>query len=73
MYFDNLTIAGIVAASLVAFVPLVFGREILRVEDDQSADGSRGSEDPASKQEQKTRSATPNNDATVGDDLLGVR
>jgi hypothetical protein len=31
MYFDNLTMAGIVAVSLYAFLPLLFGRETLRV------------------------------------------
>lgn len=37
MYFDNLTIAGTLAVSLYALLPLLFGKEFLRVhEDDES-------------------------------------
>jgi hypothetical protein len=40
MYFDNLTIAGILAAALYAFLPLLFGRETLHVEEDTDDDRS---------------------------------
>ena len=36
MYFDNLTIAGLAVASLTALLPLVFGRETLRVREDDT-------------------------------------
>lgn len=50
MYFDNLTIAGIVAVSLYALLPVLFGKEILRVEDDTAESGrpsAHGSDDIA--------------------------
>ena len=34
MYFDNLTIAGILVVALYGLLPLLFGREIIRVEED---------------------------------------
>ena len=34
MILDNLTIAGLLAAGLCALLPLLFGREFLKVEDD---------------------------------------
>ena len=39
MYIDNLTIAGVVVASLYGLLPLFFGRKLLRVdEDDEDTD-----------------------------------
>ena len=35
MYFDNLTIAGLVAATLTALIPFLFGREMIRVREDE--------------------------------------
>ena len=35
MYFDNLTIAGILMVAPYALLPLLFGREMLRIADDQ--------------------------------------
>lgn len=35
MYFDNLTIAGILMVAPYALLPLLFGRELVRVADDQ--------------------------------------
>lgn len=35
MYFDNLTITGLLAAGLYLLLPLLFGREILRVEEQE--------------------------------------
>ena len=32
MYIDNLTLAGLAAASLYLFIPFLFGREVLCVE-----------------------------------------
>jgi hypothetical protein len=37
MYIDNLTIAGILVVIPFALLPLLFGREILRVEEDDDA------------------------------------
>jgi hypothetical protein len=34
MYFDNLTLAGIAVVAVYALLPFVFGREMLRVEED---------------------------------------
>lgn len=34
MFLDNLTIAGLLAAGFFALLPLLFGRESLKVEDD---------------------------------------
>ena len=39
MYIDNLTIAGILAASIYGLLPMLFGREFLRVEDDEGETG----------------------------------
>jgi hypothetical protein len=36
MYFDTLTIAGILMVAPYALLPFLFGRELLRVADDQS-------------------------------------
>jgi hypothetical protein len=46
MYFDNLTIAGLVTAGLYLLLPLLFGRELVRVEEE--SDPSSRSERPAS-------------------------
>jgi len=46
MYFDNLTIAGIAAASLYALLPLLFGRETLRVKEDRDALANRYTREP---------------------------
>jgi hypothetical protein len=40
MYFDNLTIAGILVASAYGLLPLLFGRELWRVAED-GADAER--------------------------------
>ena len=38
MFFDNLTIAGLVVATVTAMLPFFFGKEMIRVqEDDKSA------------------------------------
>lgn len=34
MYFDNLTLAGIAAVTVYGLLPFLFGREMLRVEED---------------------------------------
>ena len=34
MFFDNLTIAGLVVATVTALLPLFFGRELIRVQTD---------------------------------------
>lgn len=34
MYFDNVTIAGLAVAFLTALLPLLFGKEALRVQED---------------------------------------
>jgi hypothetical protein len=34
MYFDSLTIAGLAVASVTAILPLLFGREMIRVQED---------------------------------------
>jgi hypothetical protein len=39
MYVDNLTIAGILVVSFYALLPLLFGREFLRVEDEEADAG----------------------------------
>jgi hypothetical protein len=39
MYFDNLTIAGITVATVTALLPLLFGREALRVAEEPGSDG----------------------------------
>ena len=36
MYFDNLTIAGIAVALMTALLPLLFGKEALRVVEDEA-------------------------------------
>lgn len=36
MYFDNLTIAGVLVAAAYALLPLLFGREFWRVADDDA-------------------------------------
>ena len=36
MFFDNLTVAGVAIVSLYGFLPLLFGREFIRVEDDKT-------------------------------------
>lgn len=65
MYLDNLTIAGLLITSLYALVPLLFGKETLRVEDDQDIEQSRSSRRPSARE---TRNGAP-----VGNDLLGLR
>jgi hypothetical protein len=40
MYIDNLTIAGVLIVSAYALLPLLFGREFFRVEDDEADTGS---------------------------------
>ena len=40
MYFDNLTMAGLLTVALYALLPLLFGREMLRVEEEQGGSGS---------------------------------
>jgi hypothetical protein len=42
MFFDNLTIAGLVAVSFYALLPLLFGKEILRVEEDAETPATQG-------------------------------
>ena len=37
MYFDNLTLAGILMTVPYALLPLLFGQEILRVREDRSS------------------------------------
>lgn len=37
MYFDNLTLAGLAVAGLYLLLPLLFGRELLRVEEAETA------------------------------------
>ena len=34
MYFDNLSLAGIAVVAVYGLLPFVFGREMLRVEED---------------------------------------
>jgi hypothetical protein len=34
MYIDNLTIAGLAVASITAMLPFIFGREMIRVQED---------------------------------------
>jgi len=41
MFFDMLTIIGLLAIVPYAFLPLLFGRELIRVEEDQVDDGHR--------------------------------
>jgi hypothetical protein len=36
MYIDNLTIAGLAVALVTALLPLLFGREALRVREDET-------------------------------------
>ncbi len=43
MYFDNLTIAGLIALVPYALLPLLFGRETVRVQRDR---GGRGDSQP---------------------------
>jgi hypothetical protein len=51
MYVDNLTIAGVLAASLYAFLPLLFGRETLRIEEGTGTGrGPRGAPVPATRE-----------------------
>lgn len=48
MYFDNLTIAGILVVALYGLLPLLFGREIIRVEaDSETQPAPRRGEDSA--------------------------
>jgi len=41
MYFDNLSLAGIAVVALYGLLPLLFGRETLRVEEDDAETPSR--------------------------------
>jgi hypothetical protein len=36
MYFDNLTIVGLTVASVMALLPLFFGKEMIRVQEDDT-------------------------------------
>jgi len=40
MYFDNLTIAGVAVASVTALLPLLFGKEALRVREEDTSSPS---------------------------------
>jgi hypothetical protein len=46
MYFDNLTIAGLLVVSLYGLLPLLFRGEILRVEGDDALDRANVREKP---------------------------
>jgi hypothetical protein len=37
MYIDNLTIAGLAVASVTAMLPFLFGREMIRVQEDDAS------------------------------------
>jgi hypothetical protein len=37
MYLDNLTFAGLAIASVTALLPLFFGREMIRVQEDDTS------------------------------------
>ena len=45
MYIDNLTIAGLAVALVTALLPLLFGREALRVREDETTDAAREAAD----------------------------
>jgi hypothetical protein len=41
MYIDQLTIAGMLTVGLYALLPLLFGREVIRVDDEAAAEPVR--------------------------------
>ena len=47
MFIDNLTIAGVAAASLYALLPLFFGKETLRVSESADPVGESPARKPA--------------------------
>lgn len=49
MYIDTLTIAGIIAASLFLLLPLWFGREFIRVEEEGAERAPIPCGDPAAE------------------------
>ena len=57
MYFDNLTIAGILVVSLYGLLPLLFGGEILRVNE----------HDAKTRSSRRTRPARSASDAAARD------
>lgn len=59
MYFDNLTIAGILITAPYTLLPLLFRREILRVREDLSNAGNPSVESSDQRTQQVTTCGHP--------------
>ena len=60
MYFDNLTLAGILMVVPYALLPLLFGSELLRFSEDQeSSDGARPEPAAAVRSASRTAGCAP--------------